>query len=320
MFNSTVIDYVAISLRTLGHFSTQTTRSVLDLVSYILAWFTLTCFLLELCYMAWVVNWLGGMDDRKMTAMEKDTREVMLDGLNEESIRMSWFVRNYNLLYLLRYFVFMCFLLGLQYLQISQVLFSFILMISFTILTIYYQLTHKVFDTTISSVTTVIQECSIAVVLILVNTFCVDNFERFLNQRAKTILVVVFIILVVLNIAVEVLSAGSSLLQLCTKSHGKVDSSDMKGTQDEIGKVFDIGGLEARGIKGLDEMNQEDFMENRREINVSLNMNGRVVGNHQKSKIMGKGRKKGRRGGRKRSRYPISKKKSRKNWGKTNGL
>ena len=238
IFNSTVVDYLAISFRTLSHYPAQTHRSALDTLSYALACFTLSCFTVEFCYMGWVSNYLEGGDTKKMSVVEKNMREVMFDGLNPESINKNWFVRNYNLLYLLRFFVFMSFLFGLQYLQIFQALFSFILMISFTVLIIYYQLTIGIFDTFGNSIIKVIQECSIAVIMVLVNTFCVDSFKGMLNSKAKTIMVLIFMVLLLLNIVLEVLSVGFSVVLLCVGSKKVKPESIIP--KNDIGHVLDM--------------------------------------------------------------------------------
>ena len=231
---------MAISFRTLSHYPTQINRSALDTISYILACFTLTCFTIEFCYMGWVVNYLQGRKTNRMSVVQKNMRQVMFDGLNHKSVKKSWFIRNYNLLYLLRFFVFMGFLFGLQYLQIFQALFSFVLMISFTILTIYYQLAVGIFDSLGTSILKVIQECSIAIIMILVNTFCVDSFEKILSSKAKTIMVMIFMVLLILNIVLEVLSVIISVILLCKKPN-KVRPDELETDEtEEVGRILDI--------------------------------------------------------------------------------
>ena len=234
-----MIDYLGISFRTLSHYPMQTYRTPIDTLSYFLACFTLTCFMLELCYMAWIVNGLHGIEDKKITPLQRNVRGVMMDGLNEESVKKSWFVRNYNLLYLLRFFAFICLLFGLQYLQIFQALFVFILMITFTAMTIYYQVQFGIFETRGLSIIKVIQECSIAVIMVMVNAFCLDSFRGFLSSKAKTLMVMIFMVLLILNIFLEVVSVILSIVQLCSKSKkSKVDP--VKNKKKEIGKVLDI--------------------------------------------------------------------------------
>ena len=251
VFNSTVVDYLGISFRTLSHYPAQTNRSALDTLSYLLACFTLSCFTLELCYMGWVVNCLHGRSTKRMSITEKNMREVMFDGLNPVSINQSWFVRNYNLLYLLRFFTFMSFLFGLQYLQIFQALFSFVLMISFTILTIYYQLTVGLFDSFSSSIVKIIQECSIAVIMILVNTFCLDSFKGIISSKAKTAMVMIFMVLLLLNIVLEVLSVIISIILLCTQpkklSPEEAAKKNYKNNNRRRGQVLDLPTPSNRG-------------------------------------------------------------------------
>ena len=260
VFNTVVIDYLAISFRTLGHFPLQKSKSILDILSYFLACFTLTCFAIEICYMAWVINGLHGIEEKNMSAGEKNIREIIFDGLNENSIKKSWFVRNYNLLYLLRFFVFVGFLFGLQYLQIFQALFSFILMISFTILTIYYQLTQGLFDSRASSIIKMIQECSIAVIMIMVNTFCLDSFRGFLNSKAKTVMVLVFMILILLNILLEFVSVVISLIEIFKRKKKRVIEKNQP--VDQIGIVFDIGRNQERKKILEKKKNQKESTEN----------------------------------------------------------
>ena len=307
VFNSTVIDYLAVSFRTMGHYPLQKTKTALDILSYFLACFTLICFILEICYMTWVINGLQGVDGKKMTALQKNTREVLFDGLNEKSVKKSWFVRNYNLLYLLRFLVFMSFLFGLQYLQIFQALFSFILMITFTMFTFYYQLTRGLFDSASTSVIKMIQECSIAVIMIMVNTFCLDSFKGFLTSKAKTIMVLVFMVLLLLNIFLEFVSVVITIAQIFTKKKGRGETVNPKHADLEVGKVFDLKKIGESG-EGTDEKtkNSTNPLNNQLEREAEYAIDGKEMvllnGNNRaqfmrerKEIILNSARKKGRR-------------------------
>ena len=105
--------------------------------------------------------------------------------------------------------------------------------------------------------------------MVLVNTFCVDSFEKLLTSKAKTIMVLVFMVLLLLNIVLEVLSVGITVIQLCKKSkkveQGVQDYSATKsdGT-DELGRVMDIPSGKSRKKEIID--TKKGFLEAREEI------------------------------------------------------
>ena len=231
VFNSVLIDYLMISLRTLGHYPTNP-KGPLETLSFLLACFTLTCFTIELVYMYRLVNENNFINNKNLTPVQKNLREVYYEGIKEETIRTSWFARNYNFLYLIRFSVFTVVLINLQYLQILQVLLNLILIVSFSAATVYYHSQIGVFDDKCNAIIKIAEEFSLSALIIMTNVFCFDSFASFLTLNYKHFMVVSFTLILVLNVALEITSVLVSILGYISERRKQSKKINPKGALD----------------------------------------------------------------------------------------
>jgi hypothetical protein len=218
LFNSLLIDYTAIALRTLGHFSSHNTHYIWDYISYVLACFTLGCFSCELGSMYIRINCPNFYFNKVKGKKEEGLREVYFEGIAEEKLKSSWFARNYNFLYLMRFMVICVLIFNLQYLQIFQVFMSLVFMVIFCIITFRKVLKDDFFKSKFVKVFRLIQEVSMAVIVLLINIFCYDSFKSNLQNSQKVVLVLIFVGLLVLNILLEITACVISMASFLRKS------------------------------------------------------------------------------------------------------
>ena len=216
IFNAVFIDYLTISIRTLGHYPTNP-KTALNTLGFVLAWVNTTTFVIELIYMQRLVNNQKFIKGKELTPIEKNLREVFYDDINEKAIRTSWFARNYNFLYLLRFGAFSIVLVNLQFLQIFQIFFSFVIVFFFSAACCYYQYFVEIYDSKNTTIIRITQECSLSLMIIMSNVFCLDTFLHFLNIKLKHFMVVLFAILMILNVALEVLLIVVDIYKLMKK-------------------------------------------------------------------------------------------------------
>jgi hypothetical protein len=264
VFNALIIDYSAIALRTLGHFPTQTNHHSFDYLSYFLAAFTLTCFILELSYMFILVNSPKFYTDSYKSEKQTKLREVYFEGILEKKIKESWFARNYNFFYLARFMI-ICFLIfNFQYLQALQVFLSLIVMILFCVATIYYEFRDQFFKSGFLKIFRLIQEVSMTLIVFLINLFYYDSVKSQFSNSTKLILVMIFVVLLILNICLEIIGCIINMVEFIRKSCSKDSSKTQILQKRELSTKIDI----------MSNSNEEKNMKKRR--TPCLVINGRV--------------------------------------------
>ena len=238
------IDYLGICWRTFSHHpvTSNTSRSALDWLSYILATVALISFQIELFYMLWKCNHPALLnlirEEKKAkieaaknssnqaakekakdykTILNRNLSEIYFDGLDPESVEKSWFVRNFNFLYLMRLYLFSVLIFSMQYLPIVQVVASLVLLVAFTGVTLHYHSKMGLFGGSFVSVVRVIQEVSMCCMMGLINLFCLDSFYWLFSSNMKSIFVLIFTAFVVTNIAMEVGAVFVSIFWLFIK-------------------------------------------------------------------------------------------------------
>jgi len=221
IFNALLIDYLAISLRTLGHFPQAKTKCFLDYLSFFLACFMLICIIFELLYMWAKINDVEFYTNELLSKRDKAIKGYYYDGMKPEILKVSWFARNYNFFFLLRFVVVCVMIFNMQYLQFIQVIGSLIVMLTFCILTFHYQLKFHFFSSRFTMIFRLIQEISMTIIVILINLFCFDAFFEFLGSSQKELFVLVLMILLILNIVLEIISSIISIIFLIKGSFKK---------------------------------------------------------------------------------------------------
>ena len=243
IFNTIFVDYAGICFRTLGQGIGIVEQSTWDLLSYAAACFLITCMVMELLYIYEKVNSIHLKDEEQRTNSEKVIASVFYEGILEERVKVNWFSRNYQLMYLIRYFTMMLCIFNLQTLDAAQVNGCQFINIFFAVLTYYHQLSLGLFESKCEAVFKLIQETSMSVMIILVNIFCVDSFKHFLPNKAKQHLVIIFLTFFILNIGLEIIMAimgvGEALWELkdCCKKKSKVEPKPKSETVSESNRV-----------------------------------------------------------------------------------
>ena len=175
--------------------------------------------------------------------LNQNLSEIYFENLNPESIKKSWFVRNYNFLYLMRVYLLSILIFSLQYLQAVQVTASLVLMLVSSAMTIYYQLTVGIFNSTYISVFKIIQEVSMTCMVGMINAFCLDSFNDFLGADTRILLVLSFSVLLVVNILIEIVSV---ILSISLVFKGKSKRKTVKEVSESARRIVNEGKLKEK--------------------------------------------------------------------------
>lgn len=85
-------------------------------LSYLQAVFFLFSFTAELAFTFYHTNKLYKKNPEMTTKFEKQLADIFYEGLNEESVKESWWVRNFNLIFTGRFVMVALLIYNLQYL------------------------------------------------------------------------------------------------------------------------------------------------------------------------------------------------------------
>ena len=222
VFNIIFVDYVGICLRTLGQGVGTVYQSTWDILGFCGASFLLLCMVLELLFVFTKINKIHKTKKKDLSKREKVIYEVFYEALVDSRVRESWFVRNYQLLNLIRYFTIVFFLVNLQYLQVLQVTFSLIIFVGFGALTFIYQLCKGgIFESRWDRVWKLAQEASFSIMILIIGLFCLDSFKNTFSVSVKKKLALALTFLLVVNVMIELIMALvtviSILLGICLK-------------------------------------------------------------------------------------------------------
>jgi hypothetical protein len=100
-----MMDYIGLTIRNLGHVSSNSIDHPLKAMSCVLALFFLSCITLEITNAFSQANILYLKDKSMMTPVEKDLKDVYYSGLDKESVKASWWIRNYNITFMVRFMI-----------------------------------------------------------------------------------------------------------------------------------------------------------------------------------------------------------------------
>lgn len=85
------------------------------MLSVILSMFLLLAFMMELAYTYYYTNKLYKEPPENLTKFEKQLSDIFYDGLEEDCIQNSWWVRNFNFIFVARYVMISLLISNLQY-------------------------------------------------------------------------------------------------------------------------------------------------------------------------------------------------------------
>ena len=143
---SYLMDQLPVVIATLSQGSIYPLNTLDRKISYFASLIFLSLCTYELFRQYLQTKRLHRATEEKMTALDKGLSDFYFDGLCQEEISSSWYVRNYNLLFTLRLVVVAFFIVSMQYLQILQVFLSFLVMLLFLIASVINFRKLKVFE------------------------------------------------------------------------------------------------------------------------------------------------------------------------------
>ena len=219
VFNIIFVDYLIICLRTLGQGIGMFYQSTWDLLGLAAASFLIFCMVLELVFVYTKVNQIQNKNRLELTEREKVIYDVFYEGIVSKRIRDSWFVRNYQVLYMMRYFGVILFLVNLQFLQIFQVGLSLVLFIGFSVKTFTSQLGGGgLFERRWDRIWKLFEEAFLSITMFVVAIFCVDSiralFSVSIKQRLALFLIFLLIVTIMVELVVAMIAVGKFLLDL----------------------------------------------------------------------------------------------------------
>ncbi len=98
-----MMDYLCFTLRNLAHLSSNAINHPLRAISSLLAIFFLGCVTLEIIFSFTQANRIYLKDKSTLTPIEKDLKGVYYSGLDKKSLKASWWIRNFNIIFLIRF-------------------------------------------------------------------------------------------------------------------------------------------------------------------------------------------------------------------------
>lgn len=103
LFSSLFIDYLGFLFRTLGHHPFRTSSDFGSNLSFAFAIYTLICLNYEIIDLLIKARDLHKIEESRRTLLESSFAGYIYDGMNKDMLATSFFARNFNLLYLLRF-------------------------------------------------------------------------------------------------------------------------------------------------------------------------------------------------------------------------
>lgn len=175
LFNQFIVDYAGLTLRTLAHSTSNPMNHILKMGSFILANFFLLCFVYEVIFGYIQTNSLYLRDKKRFAPIEKDLAGFYYDGLDRESLKSSWWVRNYNLIFTVRFMLVSVFIYAFQFLQILQVSLSLLLLLFICVCTLFMSFKLKFFKSKFTKIVRIFQEVSFTLILVFVGLFYMEK-------------------------------------------------------------------------------------------------------------------------------------------------
>ena len=114
-------------------------------------------------------------DETELSKEDKQKKEALYDGIKPECLKISLFIRCYNVFFVIRLCLLSFFIFNLQYLQFLQIIIPLTIQVYFTVMTILFLKKHKFIEHNFTSVVTIIQEVSLTLIILLIFFVYIDN-------------------------------------------------------------------------------------------------------------------------------------------------
>ncbi len=116
LFLSMVLDFIRLCFRNIPHASMNAIDDFWKALSFSIAVFLLVSFSWEVIYSFIEINRLYKIEPDKQTETDKIMAEMYFDGLDKQGVKKSWWVRNFNVLFIFHLVLILLFIFNLQYL------------------------------------------------------------------------------------------------------------------------------------------------------------------------------------------------------------
>ena len=139
-------------------------------------------------------------------------QEYYFEGMNLRS--PNWLAKNYHFLTLIKLSLVVLLVINLQQLPVVQVGLSFSVLLGFSVVVIWHQIYHKIFDSALlgdwmGCIREIFHSCSMAVVGI----YSLDGSYSIISDSSHPILEAVFMMLLILNVVLELILVVIRFLQ-----------------------------------------------------------------------------------------------------------
>lgn len=120
MFETLFIDYLDLSLRTLGFFPFDNSHNIYDIISFIISVSIVLGYTWELLHMITECRTLSSIkNENSISKFEKERKEALFNSINPQALSKCWFARYYEVVYLTRFYLVCMFIYNLQHLKFS---------------------------------------------------------------------------------------------------------------------------------------------------------------------------------------------------------
>lgn len=212
-----IMDQLPVTITTLSNSSIYPLDSLDRKISFITSIGFVSLASYEFLRQYFEMKRLQMIKEEDQTPLDKGLSDLYFDGLCNDEISSSWYVRNYNLLFTFRLVLVAFFIVTMQYLQILQVFLSFVAMLFFLILNAVNFRRHTIFEHRLTKFVRIIQDISFTLMMALICVLYFEQKKAVMNSTLKLIIVGSFLILVIINILLELVIMVKELGSSCCK-------------------------------------------------------------------------------------------------------
>ncbi len=133
------------------------------------------CIVWETIYSFWIINRLYKIAETEQTIVEKTLSKIYFQSLDKQGLNESWWVRNFNLIFVLHIILMALLIFNLQYLQTLQVLSCLTVCIGIFVTNIVISRKTKMLNSKFEKIYRRLQECSFVLILTVMALFYFDS-------------------------------------------------------------------------------------------------------------------------------------------------
>lgn len=256
-----VVDFSGTIMSSLGSFGYKT-MDVWMVFSVLIAIWLMVVFTQEFLRQYSLTEALYLRDKKTLTKMEKELRDMYLDGMDKTGVRESFFIRHYNLFFTLKFLVIILIIYSLQFLQAVQILGTLLLSLAWLVKSTIMFCKHKFFESKLVKYVRFSQEVGFTVVIIFTGLLYLDFLSAVdLGKGFKKVIVIAAISIVILNVALEVVLLVKGVFEVtcCKKKKKNKVEPFALAPQAEESKVEFSGEKSGGKIEVLENMSEKEL-------------------------------------------------------------